>query len=254
MVSARSTAPLAIALLAACLALVGGCKRATDVGHFGNGAFYHARDHYRVRYLEGADRERGLLPSAWRIANFTLERGVPSTAAHGDENYAVYQLPNRNGRRVATRAAAFDLRYQHWDRSVIWARTLPAEPEAEHASSAALLDSYVRSAAAQPADTQMGLGFFVQGMPEWRFLRRGPATVDGRSGAHATLDVRRAGGSQVSRITLVIVRSEHVFRARAGTFPMFVVFGLASPPDRHRDHLADLESLVSRVDLARVER
>lgn len=244
--------------ICAIAAALGGCLQPRFVGHFGDNAFYHTRDHYRVRYLEGTQR---LLPEGWTLENFetddesgapTFAREEPSAAyveQHGMSSYA----PVR--REYAFTTERIDLRYSRSEGvGEIYARTLPLPPGWARAQLSTVMRRAVISIGAPMQQAPDLLGHRVPGGTVVHLRGEGPAEVDGRSAYYVTFDLIRTyenGESQVRRVSLVGLRPEaHRIRVRRWRLPMMVVFGHISAPDAHLEQRPDFESFVSRVDFA----
>lgn len=259
-----STRWIAIASIAL---LVAGC-RGNIVGTFADGAFYHVRGHYRVRYAAaGAGRHALLSQSDWTLENFVEDRrGMPAHVSPSDRFWTDYSLDAGGRRPARVRAELYDLRFVHRrDGTVLWARTVPLSRTDEDTRLQVIARDYVERAASGSAMTVS-----LSSAPEARarrfgprILHEGPAQID-RSPAyyvmfeHIDLDRREAEPGSVGEIfTLVFVRPGAT-RWRSGVYggaewPMLLIFGYASRPEHHETHRADLESLLSRVDIRRVD-
>lgn len=235
----RALVPIALGLALSLL----GCMRPSDVGHFGRNAFYHAADHYRIRY---ADAEGTMLPAPWRIENFVVEGERPTVS----RTEPIWYTSVGSGRALQ-RVPIFDLRYVHDDGSTIFVRTVPVPASFAGLEPTLLLGEHVRRTAIGAAARET-FGFPVPRPFRWRWLRQGSATVDGRDAAHATVEVLGGRDPAGVRVTLVALQpGRHVMRVGRERVPIILVFGLASPAARHEAHLPTLERFVSRVDIAR---
>lgn len=236
--------------------LASGCLPTRRVGHFGDNAFYHARDHYRVRYLD--DAGRSLLPESWALENFELhDDGSPDAARLTPDDafldhYAMSQFaPVR--REVAFSGERVDLRYVREDGvGEIYARTLPVPPAWDAAPLSAMMRRAVVSMGAPLAQAPNLLGHRVPVGVSVHLRGEGSAIVDGYSAYFVTFDLIQTDGNaeRVRRVSIVGVRPDHSYRVRRWQLPMMVVFGHISSPDDHVSQRATFESFVSRVDFS----
>ena len=232
---------------------VAGCKRARFVGHFDDDAFYHVRDHYRVRYRAGDGR---LLPPGWRIVNYERdgETERPTVAVESDAFVTHYAVDHgRRGTRQV-RAESVDLRFEHEEfPAMMWARTVPTSETWAEAPLAMMLRDAVRG-----LSTGAPAGLDLVGQPlapghalDAELLEDGDAVVDGLSARWARFDLRNRDTRAVDRFTVVMLRpGENRWRYRRYNFPMLVVLGYVSRPARHAALRPVFESFVSRVDVA----
>lgn len=249
-----------VAILVAALGLFAGC-RAREVGHFGEGAFYHVRDHYRVRYGTEGDPARALLPAEWRIDNYQVDgNGRPTLARRARRFRIDYTIEHASGHRVRVRGVElFDLRYTNRrDGAVIFARTLPLSTSAADRELEGLMRDYVdrASGGSYVAVSLLGRPAVLEQRWAPRVLREGPAVVSGQPGYYATVEMvdvdrhRVDPSSRGETITLVMMRpGHHRWRAGESALPMLVLFGLATRPEHHDEHLEQLRSFISRVDV-----
>lgn len=244
----------ALVALAALTGLLGGCKGPRDVGHFSRDAFYHSRDHYRIRYLD--DGERRLLPQRWSLANFEHDDdGRPTTARQGSAYWTGYAVEHpRTGTREV-RAERIDLRYQHEDGiGAIWARTVPTSETWREAPLDAILRDAVRGMA---SDRPRGLDLVGHPVAQGdrtavEVVGQGDAVVDGLPARWATFDLANLRTDVVDRYSVVVVRPPATrWRYRRWSFPMLLILGYASPPGQHAALRPSFESFVRRVDVAR---
>ena len=245
--------------LLALAALTTGCIQPRAVGHFGDGAFYLTRGHYRVRYASaGAPR---LLADAWRLESYRFdERGHPIEASRDPRFLHTYDaqalVPTlRPGRHQgALVMERYDLWFRHEEgRGAIWARSAPlahrwSGMDPIHLAHAGV---YGMDGRWGPPPDLIGLGMpthFLVGVHRERLAR-----VDGQSAYTMTFDLvpRADPGARPSRTTIIVVQPPSaIFAERRVRARMAVVFGCTSPPERHDEVLADLEQLVRRVDFA----
>lgn len=239
-------------------ALATGCMRPRAIGHFGDGAFYLTRGHYRVRYVsEDAPR---LLSDAWRLESYRFdERGHPIEGSRDERFLSTYDeqalSPAYRSRRSRPLVMErYDLWFEHEDgRGAIWARSAPLAHRWSGMDPVHLAHAGVYGIDGRwgPPPDLVGLGsptHFLVGVHRER-----PARVDGHSAYTMTFDLvpRANPGAQPSRTTIVVVQppsavlAERRLRAR-----MAVVFGCTSAPEAHEEIVADLERLVRRVDFA----
>lgn len=242
-----------LALLALGLGVVG-CNRPT-IGHFGDGAYYHTRGHYRIRY---AGDSPALLPSTrWRLTNYARddETGQPTHAEPQRYGYARYDVAWLTGQprlaRHSFNVPAIDLHYAaRQGNGEIWVRTMVLPAAWRGASAGEALHGALQAVGDRqlPLDP-MGHRFAPSST---RLVTYGPATIDAQDGHYAELEVERGTGDR-QRVTLVALRpGDHEYRwHRRHHFPMMVVFGCASAPEDHARVRADLERLVERVDIRR---
>lgn len=244
-------------LLATVACLAAGCLPTRRVGHFGDNAFYHARDHYRVRYMDGAE---GLLPDRWVLENFELrEDGTPDAARVEPDDafldhYALSQFaPVR--RETAFSGERVDLRYVLDDGvGEIYARTLPVPPAWDRAPLSAMMRRAVVSMTAPLAQAPNLLGHRIPPGTSVHLRGEGTAMVDGVRAHFVTFDLIQTnpgGAERVRRVSVVGVRPDNFrYRVHRWALPMMVVFGHISAPDEHDAQRSDFESFVSRVDFA----
>ncbi len=244
--------------LALAAPLLTGCLGARPIGFFGSHAFYTARDHYRVRYLDGD--ERRLLADGWDIENFEVgDDGVPDVArldppeAYMDSHALSSYVPMR--REYAFSTERVELRYRREDGvSEIYARSLPLPPGWAEADVGLAMRRSVLSLGNPMARAPNVLGHQVPTGTVVHLRAEGRAEVDGQPGYYCVFDLiqtdRRTGEERVRRASVIGVRSEHSYRVRRYRLPMMVVFGLITSPSDHADLRPDFESLVSRVDFA----
>ena len=246
------TRHFAIGSLAALVALVAGCKSPRAIGHFAPDAFYHARDHYRVRYL--APERRQLLPGSWVLDNFEHEDGRPTIPREEPTYWTDYFVEHPRVGARAVRAERFDLRFTHVaGDGVIWARSVPSS----RASYDARVDLILRDAIGAMADEGVR-GLDLVGYPvaqgdeaSLEVRGHGRASVDGLPAYWASFDVTNQRSGVVDRYTVVLLRPPGgTWRAHRWTFPMLLVLGYASPPTRYAALRPTFESFVGRIDLA----
>lgn len=246
----RARAIMGSALL---LALASGCMTPRAIGHFGEGAFYLTRGHYRVRYVSG--EEQRLLPPDWTLESYLFdEQGHPIEGRSDPSFVSGYDgaalVPD--GRSRPFTAERFDLWFRREDgRSAIWARTVPLGPrwsglEPVHVAHAGV---YGRDGRWGPVPDLIGGGALIHRVVEER-----PARVDGRPAYAMTFDLApNIEQPEPARITFVVVAPPEVLfierRARVRVRAA-IVFGCSSPSEQHDEVVAELESLVRRVDLA----
>ncbi len=223
-----------------------GCHRRT-IGHFGDGAFYHARGHYRVRYEPNAQR---LLPSRWHLTNYAHDDdGRPTFArpeVHGFDRLETGWLGGRGRLTFAIPRVDLHYRDERGD-AEIWARTMVIPRAWESVPTEPLMHTIV-AALVDPSAPMDPLGRRFQ--PTQLIVRRsGDARVDGRPAYWIELDVTR--GLVEQRVTVVGMHISQPWQVRRhGRFPMMVVFGFASAPEEHESVRRDFAHFVSRVDLA----
>jgi hypothetical protein len=236
--SARSVITVLLAVLAGV-----GCKPRATIGHFGDNAFYAARDHYRVRYLDGASDRRALLPDGWAITSFDRARGVPTVPrAVEPETHHLMQ----GDRAVRERVPPYELRYAHSDGSVIFVRSLPIETSR---APEALLRDYVRTSASAFGAAAALLGTtHHERIASHRTLAAGPARFDERPAHFATLEVVSARSRW--RSTLIAVETPRRWRTRR-SWGTLVIVGMSSPALLHDVHREELTSFAARLDIAR---
>ncbi|MFK7986461.1 MAG: hypothetical protein AB8I08_10545 [Sandaracinaceae bacterium] len=234
------------------VSVLGGCLPQRLSGHFGEAAYYHHRDHYRVRYADGHAEARHLLDAPWRLANFEAdENGRPSHVPTGEENASLYdrqRYVSGRGRRTF-RLARYDLEYRHADNgSVVYARTVPLRHPWTDDTLPVLMRRTIASLLTPGADAPdlLGRTLGTEAL-QLRILREGPTTVDGQP-AHAIRFALRTGEDRQETITLVGVKARRPLR-QGRRVPAMVVFGLISAPGDHAAGQDALVSLVSRVDL-----
>ncbi|MCB9592066.1 MAG: hypothetical protein H6719_04980 [Sandaracinaceae bacterium] len=238
----RRITVLAIALAA----LASGCASRRPIGHFGDGAFYHTRGHYRIRYGSAPTR---LLPDGWRLTNYDHGDDGAPTAEHVDEVEIDASMLMGRGRAQGIRVPKIDLLYQQEDGDgEIWVRTMVLPAGWEQASAEQVLQTWA-SSVEQGHLTVDPLGRMPAGhatLTHW-----GSAVVDGEAAHWVELDVNRGGVDQ--RVTVVGVRPGHHHwrRGRRQRFPMLLMFGYVSSPDEHEAVRHDFEQLVRRVDIGR---
>jgi len=231
-----------------------GCNQPT-VGHFGDGAYYHTRGHYRIRYA-GDDPEL-LPPTRWRLTNYGRdeETGQPTHAEPGHYGYSRYDVAWLTGQPRLSRHSfsvpTVDLHYAAREGSgEIWVRTMVLPTAWRNASAGEALHGALQAV----GNTQLPLDPLGHRFApsSTRITSYGPATIDERQGHYTELEVEGAGGD-TQRVTLVALRpGGHEYRwHRRHHFPMMVVFGCASAPGDHARVRADLERLVRRVDIRR---
>lgn len=244
--TARITSSALVALVLA------GCVGPRAVGHFGENAFYHARDHYRVRYLPHAP-QYSLLPEGWRLESYVFDdAGRPLEASRDPRFVQLYDADTRSGRVAQVLAERFDLYFaEDSGDATMWARTMPLDGYWQGLDIAFLMRAAVAHIGRDPRAPD------VLGTRGYRFLADvigdRSARVDGHRAHAVTFDVRMpAGENSVAqrRVTVVGIEIEH-HRWREGRVrrPMLLVFGYASSPSAHLATRATFERFVSRVDL-----
>lgn len=246
---------LALVTLAA---LAGGCIQPRAIGHFGEGAFYLTRGHYRVRY--GSEDAPRLLSEQWRLESYRFDaQGHPiegSRAARFLSTYDAHALsPTLRARRSHPLVMErYDLWFGHRDgRGAIWARSAPLASRWSGMDPLHLAHAGVYGIDGRwgPPPDLVGLGAPTHVLVG--VLRERPARVDGHPAYAMTFDLvpRADPGAAPSRTTLVVVQPPSaVFAERRVRARMAVVFGCTSPPERHEEVVAELEQLVRRVDFA----
>ena len=233
-------------ILTLALATVG-CQRA-EIGHFGDGAFYHSRGHYRIRYAPDGER---LLPSQWTLTSYAHDSdGRPTEAvpdAHGYDALDTAWLAGR-GRSRMIEVPKVDLHFRDdSSRSEIWVRTMVIPRDWDSAPVEAVMHTAVAaiSDGSIPMDP-LGRRF----APSSTMIRNyGAAEVDGRRAHWVELDVMR--GRVVQRVTLVGMRpGDHQWQwRRRHRYPMMLVFGFSSPAEEHESVRRDFAQMVRRVDI-----
>jgi hypothetical protein len=248
-------------LLLSVLAL--GCGSLPQVGVFEPDAFYHSRGHYRVRHYVASYRRDPMPTADWSLENFLEGPNGPAQASPSPRFWTQYRLELDGRTQRPTRAELFDLRFVHRrDGTVLWSRSVPLPSTRGQTSLEVLARDYVELAASGSAievdfsgPTEARVRRFGP-----RMLYEGPAQVDGQPAyyvvfEHVDLDRREAAPDAVGDIvTLVFVRPHLPWRAGITSgheWPMVLVFGYASRPERHAEHREAFEGLVSRVDLRR---
>jgi len=237
---------LILALVAS--ALASGCLPPRRVGHFAENGFYHTRDHYRVRYVEGGQR---LLGPDWALENFDADDDGRPLHASGDprwyEGHDLRTFGVRRGRLVTTER--WDLRFTHADTGhVIFARSIPLRPVWAGYDLPSLLRLSVHAIQARYEGAPDLLGTGATAPSFVRVITEGDARVDGQRARFVTFD--QQVGAATRRVTVVALRpGRATWNVRRWRLPMMVVFGFVSGTEDHRGPRADFESLVSRVDL-----
>jgi hypothetical protein len=244
--------PLALALSAALL----GCKTRREVGHFGDRAFYHARDHYRIRYRPDGEETGSLLPPGWSIDNYAVgAEGRPTVASREPRFWTGYAVEHPRGGTRHIRAERIDLRFvRSGDPAMIWARTVPTSESWADAPLEQIVRGGVRGLAsgARPGLDLFGRDPPLGGRTMVRVRDEGPAQVDGRPAYFSTFDLIRTPAGSVDRVTVVVARpGSHRWRYRRWSFPMLLIFGYVSSPATHEGYRRDFAGFVSRVDIAR---
>jgi hypothetical protein len=244
---------LALALCA--LSLATGCVDRSHVGYFDDHAFYHVRQHYRVRYAPEGRGVRALLGPDWRPLNIRYEDGLPSECRWAPEDRTkIYLDADGDGRsEVQVTAERFDLQFEHRQSgATVLARTTPIA----HALRDRRLDVLVHEILERVASSSSrGPG----AVEVTRVLHEGPATVGGAEAYHAIFEGAALGptGDVIARSTdrahLVLVRpTTRWFEGgadRSGrSAPMIVSFWLVS----RREHFDSLDpafsELLGRID------
>jgi hypothetical protein len=236
-----------IALVLAALALAG-CLARAPIGRFDHDAFYHVRDHYRVRYV-GNDRAQGVLPRGWRLDNFALDpEGEPVRALTGLEHRVFYSLAQPGRRRSRMyEVERYDLHFVREGGGEMFARTVPVGASNRDYGLRALMRGSVSPGALMSDSNVLGresiAGAYVEP------LREGWAQVDARNAYFVTFDLRAPSGV-AERVTIVGLEARpwNMGRGRL-RFPILLVFGYASPPAMHDALRPDFESFVRRVDI-----
>lgn len=243
--------------LLALAALASGCIHPRAMGHFGEGAFYMSRGHYRVRYMNAEARR--LLPSGWTLESYRFDDdGRPIDGRRDARFTSAYDARtfSPGGRPRVFAAPRFDLWFRHEDgKGAIWARTMPLTPAWSQLRPIQLAHAgvYGRDGRWGPSPDLLGLEPVAHRITAVH--RERPARVDGQPAYAMTFDVavRTVEGAHTSRTTIVVVAPPRALfverrarvRARAA-----VVFGCTSAAEHHDQALADLERLVRRVDFA----
>ncbi len=242
----RARPLLRLAFVLAALGL-GGCLQ-RPIGHFGEGAYYHARGHYRIRYDAG---EADLLPAPWALANYTHDdagRPLDERMGPNAELEMDTQWLSGRGRRRTFRVPRVDLVYTR-PNSAIWVRTVVVPRAWQETGAASILHAWAEAATQGRAEIDP---LHSRGVAEEATLAHfGEAIVDGLPAHWVELAVRN--GETHRRVTWVAVRPRgHEWRwHRRHGFPMVLVFGFSSPPDEHESVRRDFEQLVARVDIHR---
>lgn len=228
--------------------LLAGCLPSRTVGHFGEGAFYHMHDDYRIRYADPDGRT--LLGPSWELLNYDVgEDGHPSFARTGGDYDDLVQLglfvPTR--RPHTLHIPRVDVRYRDAERrSEIWVRTVPLTQGWGTANIQQVLHASITAMNRPMVGAPDLLGRPWQGArTEVRDFGR--AQVDGYVASFAELDLV---GQTTERITLVAMHpGAHHIRVSRWRTPALIVFGLSTPPETHAALRPEFESLVSRVDI-----
>jgi hypothetical protein len=239
-----------------------GCLRARSIGHFGDAAFYHVQDHYRVRYASAESRSL-MSHETWTLDNFTSNvegRPVePRAESWYWDDYDLSALGIPGGRRARrrvrmVRTPRVDLRFVHRQGAgEIWARSALLHEAWARQPLDALMRYSVEAIAAHHPGAPMLVPRIPPVSPGLRLVREGAAQIDGHPAYFMTFDERtrsRSGQWVEERFTVVGVRPSRPWVTRRNRAPMLLVFGLASRPAQHDGLLEDFERLVSRVDLA----
>ncbi len=233
--------------------IASGCLPGRPMGHFGERAFYHTRDHYRVRYL-AADSPR-LLPPSWTLETYEHDaRGRPTAPSSDPRFYADYRIDHPRRRNVRyMRAERFDLRFVEEDGSAMWSRTMYLHGAWLKVPLARLLAAGVSPMEFErlPMPDLLDLRERRQ-ESRTRLVEEGPVRVDGQEAYFLTFDLEThesRGSVVVSRVTLVGVVPPHGARWQRRELPSLVLFAYTTPPASHDEHRAAFESFVSRVDL-----
>lgn len=225
---------------------LGGCL-SRPIGHFGEGAFYHARGHYRIRYGAG---EPQLLPEPWQLANYDADAdGRPTEEQMGPGSTVTLdaQWLAGRGRSHTFEVPRVDLLYRR-PGAAIWVRTVVIPRAWAQATPGSILHGWAEAATQGGADIDP-VHSRDPGQ-EATVTHYGEATVDGLPAHWVELEVHR-GDTPLSRVTWVGVRPrDHQWRwHRRHGFPMMLVFGFASAPNEHESVRRDFEQLVRRVDI-----
>lgn len=221
-------------LFALALAAAAGCGH-RPIGHFGEGAFYHARRHYRIRYAA----PDALLSERWEVANYRRDdAGRPTEEdleASGRRTLDTQWLVGRGAsRRFEVPTYDLVLR-QRAGTGRIWVRTLVLPRAWATARPDVILHAW---AASEDVGAPSAVTYY------------GDATVDGRPAHWVELD-HPSRADVRERTTVVAVRpGGHEYRwRRRHQFPMILLFGYTSSPDDHDAVRRDFEALVQRVDI-----
>lgn len=239
-------------IAAVVLGLVAGCKETRSVGHFGDTAFHHVRDHYRIRYLPEGER---LLPPPWRLANYELDAsGAPAEASQDAAYWTGYAVDHPRAGVRQVRAERVDLRYEHQaNGAMLWARTVPTSEGWADAPVGAILRDAVRGmASGEPRGLDLVGHPLAQGRrTEVALIGQGPAVVDGVAAHWATFDLASPNAGVIDRYTVVLVRPPNGrWRYERWSFPMLLILGYASRPSQHAALRPTFEGFVERVDFA----
>ncbi|MEZ4335335.1 MAG: hypothetical protein R3B82_01795 [Sandaracinaceae bacterium] len=238
-------ARLTVTIALAALGLAGCFSR--PIGHFGDGAYYHARGHYRIRYGAGEAR---LLPEPWRLVNYDADdegRPTDERTGPGSELTLDAQWLAGRGRSHPFQVPRVDLLYQR-PGAAIWVRSVPIPRAWGDAPVRSILHGWAEAAADGRAE--LDPQHTLSSDQEASVTHYGEATVDGLPAHWVELAVRRPDATE-QRVTWVALRPRHhQWRwHRRHAFPMLVVFGFASSANEHESVRQDFEQLVRRVDI-----
>lgn len=238
-----------------------GCGR-RHIGHFGEGAFYHVHDHYRIRYDQPEDPR--LMSAPWVLENYLHDGDGNPTVARDDERFFAWYQAQGEGRPRGrpVRVPRVDLLFRRGSTPAhVWVRSLPLDDAwAGKSLSSIVADALHALSTGEPAPDLFGRPGPSRRDLAIRVLSRGPAVVDGRAAWSATFDLgtRRPPietedvPTMRERVTLVLVDSGSTISIGGRAFPIVLVAGCSSRPDdaEHDARRAELAALVRRVDLA----
>lgn len=226
-------------------------------------AFVPAPRHYRVRYLEGEEDARRVLPASWAVRGFRVDGagrpGDPNMPAGSGVTIAI-DVDGDGDPDVRGETPRFDLHYEaDEDGAELWATTVPLSPRLGRRSLAILARELVEGV--------FGAGFvtFRDGRArayETVIVDETEARVGGAPAYVITFQIAqvpvagsRATVSDGEMVTLVLVRPGRLLwrpGALASTgdgVPMLIVLGLDARADRHALHRPALDALLDRLDV-----
>ncbi|HEX2687890.1 MAG TPA: hypothetical protein VHN14_14785 [Kofleriaceae bacterium] len=255
--------------LAACAVALGSAGCVASRGSFETTG-YRSDYGYDVAYVPGT---RSLLPGAWGLDNFRLDRG--GQWVHKDNGrYRARFAFDHDGDGVADdelTTYTYALRYEHRVRAgVIWLREIPISAKLRHKELRVLMQDYVDQIAGATYETvQLGT---VQPLSRTRpqqvvveqreaaeIVEDGPASVAGLPAWAATIElanidqIKLVPGARGQRIQLVFLRApkdevfEDVARKRKLAAPVLLVAGYSNYPADFASELRDFHDFLGRL-------
>jgi hypothetical protein len=245
------------------LALGGGCFAPSRVGWFDDHAFYAARQHYRVRYLPGAEPTRALMSERWVLDNFTRDgTGRPGSPIFDARQMARYEV-DTNSDGIVDRwivEPEYELHFEHADGgAMIWMRSMPLQGALVQRSLPALCHDIVDAMVTGSESSK----WMEQGQRlrlGARIVDEGPATFANGTPAHRMivelhdLDVPEGNAGRVGAVLhIVLARPAATWnprgtRGQPGDPPIAVFFGYAARPDQFGAYDGEFEALLARTD------